>query len=164
MQFSFENYCLDTDRRELKRGPEPFRLGRKVFDFWFICSKTVTVWSAKTMCLQRSGWPDASSKSTLTSHINAVRKALGRHRRQTAPDPDRLPQGDPVRRQVEFKRTKCVTRQARNGSGGPPLPDRPSIAVPSVPNLSDDPTQDYFADGWSEDIITGLSHIQAGCS
>jgi TolB-like protein/Flp pilus assembly protein TadD len=40
-----------------------------------------------------------------------------------------------------------------------PLPDRPSIAVLPFANMSGDPDQEYFADGISEDLITGLSHI-----
>jgi TolB-like protein/Flp pilus assembly protein TadD len=41
-----------------------------------------------------------------------------------------------------------------------PLPDRPSIAVLPFDNMSGDPAQDYFADGISEDLITGLSRIR----
>ncbi len=40
-----------------------------------------------------------------------------------------------------------------------PLPDKPSIAVLPFSNMSDDPSQDYFADGMSEDLITDLSRI-----
>ena len=40
-----------------------------------------------------------------------------------------------------------------------PLPDKPSIAVLPFSNLSDDPSQDYFADGMTEDLITDLSKI-----
>ncbi len=38
-----------------------------------------------------------------------------------------------------------------------PLPEKPTIAVLPFANLSGDPEQEYFADGISEDIITGLS-------
>ena len=41
-----------------------------------------------------------------------------------------------------------------------PLPDRPSIAVLAFSNMSCDAEQDYFADGISEDIITGLSKLR----
>jgi len=37
--------------------------------------------------------------------------------------------------------------------------DRPSIAVLPFANMSGDPEQEYFADGISEDIITGLSKL-----
>lgn len=40
-----------------------------------------------------------------------------------------------------------------------PLPDKPSIAVLPFANTSDDPDQEYFADGMSEDLITDLSKI-----
>lgn len=39
------------------------------------------------------------------------------------------------------------------------LPDKPSIAVLPFDNMSGDPEQDYFSDGITEDIITGLSRF-----
>jgi len=40
-----------------------------------------------------------------------------------------------------------------------PLPDKPSIAVLPFTNMSDDPEQEYFSDGISEEIITALSKV-----
>ena len=40
------------------------------------------------------------------------------------------------------------------------LIDRPSIAVLPFDNISGDPEQEYFADGISEDIITGMSKLR----
>ena len=42
---------------------------------------------------------------------------------------------------------------------GPTVPDKPAIAVLPFANLSDDPSQEYFADGMTEDLITDLSKI-----
>src|SRR5271155_3141086 len=40
------------------------------------------------------------------------------------------------------------------------LPDKPSIAVLPFQNMSDDPEQEYFAEGMVEEIITALSRIR----
>ena len=45
-------------------------------------------------------------------------------------------------------------------SAAPALPGKPSVAVLPFSNLSGDPSQDYFADGMVDDIITGLSRIK----
>jgi adenylate cyclase len=45
-------------------------------------------------------------------------------------------------------------------SSGPPLPDKPSIAVLPFANMSGDPEQEYFVDGMVEEIITALSRIR----
>ncbi|WP_291853877.1 winged helix-turn-helix domain-containing tetratricopeptide repeat protein [Bradyrhizobium sp.] len=53
-----------------------------------------------------------------------------------------------------------ATTVEAGGNNALPLPDRPSIAVLPFANMSGDPNQEYFADGISEDLITGLSRIR----
>ena len=45
------------------------------------------------------------------------------------------------------------------GHSLPVLPDKPSIVVLPFANMSDDPQQEYFADGMTDDLITDLSKI-----
>jgi len=44
-------------------------------------------------------------------------------------------------------------------SAAVPLSDKPSIAVLPFMNMSGDPEQEYFSDGITEEIITGLSKL-----
>ncbi len=52
-------------------------------------------------------------------------------------------------------------RPSASPTTAPALPDKPSIAVLPFQNMSGDEEQEFFADGMSEDIITGLSHYRS---
>src|ERR1044071_2649718 len=77
VQFSFGDYALDTDRRELTRQSERVSIGPQVFDL------LVYLIQSRERVVSRDDLLDAVwngrivSESTLTSHINAVRKAIG---------------------------------------------------------------------------------------
>ena len=51
--------------------------------------------------------------------------------------------------------------EARTDTAPLALPDKPSIAVLPFDNMSDNPEQEHFADGISEDLITALSRIRS---
>ena len=64
-------------------------------------------------------------------------------------------------RPVRAYRVVTASGPARpRASTGPPLPEKPSIAVLPFANMSGDPEQEYFADGMVEEIITALSRIR----
>jgi len=56
--------------------------------------------------------------------------------------------------------TDQAARSARDVDEPPALPDKPSIAVLPFANMSNDPEQEFFADGMMEDIITELSRFE----
>jgi len=91
------------------------------------------------------------SDSTLTSRINAARRALG-------------DSGDEQRviRTVARKGFRFVGEVAghESESASPGHAERRSIAVLPFSNMSGDPDQEYFSDGISEDIITALSKLR----
>jgi TolB-like protein len=108
------------------------------------------------------------SESTLTSHINAVRKAIGDNGEQqrlirTVPRKGFRFVGDVSEPQSAALSAIQPAEGARPNEAPAPvlaLPDSPSIAALPFLNLSGDPEQDYFADGVVEDIITELSRIR----
>jgi TolB-like protein/DNA-binding SARP family transcriptional activator len=58
---------------------------------------------------------------------------------------------------AELRRPQATPAVVRDGVLKPPLPERTSIAVLAFANMSGVQDQEYFADGFTEDIITALS-------
>jgi TolB-like protein len=168
LQFTFDDHRLDTERRELHRASLRIAVEPQVFDLLVyllqnrdrVVSKDdlfASVWGGRIV-----------SESTLTSRINAARKAVGDSG-----------EGQKVIRTVARKGFRFVgvvdtgpdRADPLNVAASPdeiperprpamPLPDRPAIAVLPFTNMSGDPEQEYFSDGISEDIITALSKLR----
>ena len=158
----FENYALDTDRRELRRGSTLLSVEPQVFDLLvFLVSNRERVVSKDD--LLASVWGGRIvSESTLASRINAARRAVGDNGKQ-----QRLIRtiiGKGVRFVGAVRETPELT-EVKKGPRAPDLviSDRHSIAVLAFANLSNDPEQEYFARGMVEEIITALSRIKWLC-
>src|SRR6266705_150225 len=108
------------------------------------------------------------SDSTLTSRINAVRKAVG----DSGEDQKLI--RTVARKGLRFVGTVHaksngakpvhaagpLDKVGEQSRAGLPLPDRPAIAVLPFVNMGGDAEQEYFSDGISEDIITALSKLR----
>jgi TolB-like protein len=170
VRFIFADHVLDTERRELRRGPELIAVEPQVLDLVVHLVQNrdrvvsnddliASVWGGRVV-----------SDANLTSRIYAARKALGdngRHQtliRTIARKGHRFVGA--VRLQSEggalaAPATEPSLDELRDESPPTlPLPDRPAIAVLAFVNMSGDPEQDYFSDGISEDIITALSKLR----
>jgi TolB-like protein len=169
VQFQFGGYALDVDRRELRRGAEQISVGPQVFDLLvnlvqnrerFVSKDDLfeVVWSGRIV-----------SESTLTTHINAVRKAVGdtgeaQSLLRTIPRKGFRFVGV-VREEHSSKRQNSAMEAptGRDESKNAPalaIPDKPSIAVLPFQNMSGDAEQEYFADGIVDDITTALSRMR----
>lgn len=77
VQFVFGDYVLDLDRRELTRGSDAISVGPQVFDLLVHLVQNREHVVSKDELLDVVWGGRIVSESTLTSHINAVRKAIG---------------------------------------------------------------------------------------
>jgi len=162
VQFLFAGHTLDKNRRELRRGAEAIAVEPQVFDLLVylvenrdrVVSKDdliASVWRGRIV-----------SDSSLTSRINAARKAIGDNGEE-----QRLIR-TVARKGLRFigavqalpDDTLPAPLTPEQSSATLPLPDRPAIAVLPFVNMTGDPDQEYFSDGITEDIITALSKLR----
>ncbi len=160
MRYLFSDFVLDSDRRELVHGSEAIEIGPQVFDLLLHLvrnrERVVTkdnlievVWSGRIV-----------SESTLTSHINAVRKAIGDTGEEKRLVRTIARKGYRFVGEVREGPAPKGLDAAKAEETGLSVPDRPSIAVLPFVNLSGDPAQDYFVDGVADDIISALSRMR----
>jgi TolB-like protein/cytochrome c-type biogenesis protein CcmH/NrfG len=161
MFFLFSDHGLDTDRRELRRGTEVIALEPQVFDLLVYLVENRDRVVNKDDLLASVWGGRIVSDSTLTSRITAARKAIG-----DSGEEQRLIR-TVARKGFRFVgevRSSTAGEAAERSQDSPrqalPLPDRPAIAVLPFTNMTDDPAQEYFSDGISEDIITALSKFR----
>jgi DNA-binding winged helix-turn-helix (wHTH) protein len=158
VQFLFGDHRLDVRRRELKKSGAAIAIEPQVFDLLVYLIENRDRVVTKDDLLASVWGGRIVSESTLTSRINAARKAV-----DDSGDEQRLI------RTVARKGLRFVgeVRSVEQDVTAPdekrlplPLPDRPAIAVLPFTNMSGEPAQDYFSDGISEDIITALSKLR----
>ena len=99
-------------------------------------------------------------KALIERFSDAPEMALRYARRLAEIDNEReVADAEVERLRAKVRRTNRTSGQNLTGLEPLQLPEKPSIAVMPFDNLSDDPDQEYFADGIAEDIITALSHM-----
>ena len=165
MQFKFAEHLLDIDRREIVRGGTSIPVEPQVFDLLVYLLRNrdrvvsrddliETVWAGRIV-----------SESTLTSRINAARKAVGdngkdqRLIRTFSRKGVRFVGDAQERSPSDSGSGEHVTEEHADQAALATL-DRPAIAVLPFVNLSDKLESEYFSDGIGEDIITALSKLR----
>jgi TolB-like protein/Tfp pilus assembly protein PilF len=160
LRYLFEDYALDTDRRELHRETEMIVVTPQVFDLlvYLIQNRkrvvsrddlVSAIWNGRIV-------PDGA----LTTRLNAARSAIGDSGEKkclikTLPRKGFRFVG--ALREVNEPSAASANSEGRLEPAKLPLPDRASIAVLPFVNL--DSGQDYFVDRMVEEIITALSRF-----
>jgi TolB-like protein/Tfp pilus assembly protein PilF len=162
--YRFEDYVLDTERRELRLANAPVVLEPQVFDLLAYLIKNRERVLSKDDLIGAVWNGRVVSESALSTRISAARSAVNDSGEQ-----QRLIRTFP-RKGFRFV---GVASEERDSAGRRAdelaatvekpvavLPEKPSIAVLPFTNMSGDPEQCYFADGMVEDITTALSKVR----
>src|SRR5690349_7725831 len=146
---------IDYPSACLRRAGLPLQLRPKSFDVLAYLSRNRGRLVSKSELIDHVWGHIAVTENSLVQCIRDIRHVLNGNREfeiKTVP-----------KRGYVFEGVLAeAPHDARAASTGqfPALPDRPSIAVLPFENLSDEPDQEHFADGVTEDLITGLSRIK----
>jgi TolB-like protein len=141
---AFGPFRLDLRGRRLTRDGAPLPIGGRALDVFRILATAGDTVSKDALLDQV--WPGAVvEENNLQVQVSTLRKAMGDGWVVTIPG-----------RGYRLTIPPHAVRPSTGGqySGGP------AIAVLPFANLSDDPGQEYFADGIAEEIITALSRIR----
>lgn len=163
MQFLFRDHLLDTDLRELSREQVPVAVEPQVFDLVVHLMQNRDRVVSKDELIDKIWHGRSVSESTLTSRINAARRAIGDSGASQALIRTIARKGFRFVGDVEAKGGAIAPEPGRTAWAPPAvlaLPERPAIAVLPFTNMSGAAEQDYFSDGISEDIITALSKLR----
>jgi len=164
LRYFFEDYSFDTDLRELRRGPEVIRTTPQVFDLlgYLIRNRDRVV--SKDNLVEWVWNGRIVSDAAVTTRLNAARTVIG-----DCGEEQRLIKTLP-RKGVRFIGSVRETEgpaaptgaEREQGRDAPISASSPHLSIVVLPfaNLSDDPAQDYFADGITESLTTDLSRIR----
>jgi TolB-like protein len=163
LRYLFEEFELDTDRRELYRGADVLPVAPQVFDLLEYLVRHRERVVSKDDLINAVWKGRVVSDAALTTRLNVARNAIG-----DGGDKQRLIKTLPrkgfrfVGTVQEAQRLAVEPVSSAHSRDTKPTPNsapRLSIVVLPFINLSGDPEQDYFVDGVTEALTTDLSRI-----
>ena len=154
-QVNFGQFRLDIAQRKLFRDDRPVKLGGRALDILCMLASAGGAVVSKDEIMEKVWQGVIVEENNLQVHISALRKLLA-----SGADDGSYLVTVPGRGYRLIGLPAAAFAGPTDADAGSVLASAASIAVLPFQNMSDDPEQEYFADGMVEDIITGLSRIR----
>ncbi len=155
----FGAFELDPDLFELRKNGQVVGVEPQVFDLVTLLAQNNGRTVTKDEIFSQLWDNRAVSDSALSSQVKMARKALGDD--GTAQHTIRTVHGRGFRFVAEVRGESAETVPDRWEAGPSEAlnaaTEKPSVAVLPFANLNNEPSEDYFADGITEDITTAIS-------
>jgi adenylate cyclase len=151
VRFLFEDYVLDTERRELRRGATALSMEPQVFDLLVFLARNRDRVVSKDDLLASVWGGRIVSESTIASRINAARRVIGDNGEQQR-----------LIRTIIGKGIRFIGAvQQQPDVELAILPAAPPLSIVVLPfaNLSNDPDLVCLVEGITDDLTTDLSRI-----
>lgn len=158
MIFQFNQYCVDTDRYQLFLQGTEFTTEPQVFDLLVYLIENRERVVSRDELLENLWKGKVVTDSALSARLKDVRKAVGDDGTKQSIIKTFHGRGYQFIAKIsevdELLSIDKIITERRDEMRS--LPGKPSIAVLPFHNISNDPEQDYIADGIAEDIIANL--------
>lgn len=159
MIYGFENFLLDTERHELRRGTKLVPLEPQVFDLLEYLIRNRERMVSKDDLIEAIWNGRTISDSTLSSRITAARHALADRGKEQRLIRTVARRGFRFVGDVREGNGSSTEIVGTKGGYAPRFTGKPTIAVLPFTNISAAPEQQQFVDGLVEDITTELSQF-----
>jgi TolB-like protein len=167
MHYRFDQFDVDTDRYELRRGGRVQPVEPLVFDLIAFFARNPNRLISRDEMVEAVWRGRTVSDATISSAVKSARRALGDSGESQSLIRTVRGRGFEFQAHVEMDVaakpahgavTPAVARPATVGKGAREDP-KPVLVVLPITNLSAE-TDEYFADGLTEDIITNLARFR----
>jgi TolB-like protein len=160
--YRFNQFTLDTEQYQLCLSEKPVAVEPLAFDLLVYLIEHRDRVVTREELLDNLWEGKVVTDAALGARLKDARKAVGDSGKKQDIIKTLHGRGYQfIAKILEHSESTVTANRSADGDETAALPDKPSIAVLPFTNMSNDPEQEFFSDGITEDIITALSRISS---